>query len=249
VIRTLFDRCNAVITEEEDKNKEKEHIKKVLNRCGYPDWSIKKVENKMKKGKTPRTKKQEQSKEKSKGLVVLPYVKGTSEQTQRLFRKYKVSTAFKPHTTMRQLMVHPKDKVEKNEASGVIYEIPCCNCKSVYIGETARHLKIRIQEHKKEVDNITSTMSKTRTGRKTSSSTLHKSAITDHSVQQNHVINWDEAKVVGKDSNWMPRVIKEAITIRKKKGVMNRDEGAFKLSHAYDTLLLSPGQRGAGLSQ
>ncbi|XP_070577734.1 uncharacterized protein [Ptychodera flava] len=47
VIRTLLDRSKNIITLEEDRIKEEEHIKMALSRCGYPDWSIKKVQEEM----------------------------------------------------------------------------------------------------------------------------------------------------------------------------------------------------------
>jgi len=51
------------------------------------------------------------------------------------------------------------------------------------------------QEHKKEVNSFTAG---TQTGASMAreSSVTHKSAITDHAVEENHVIDWDKAKVV-----------------------------------------------------
>ena len=55
---------------------------------------------------------------------------------------------------------------------------------------------------------------------------LNLSAIADHAVQQNHVINWDNAKILTKESNAASRHIRESIEIRKKGNkTMNRDEG------------------------
>ena len=74
--------------------------------------------------------------------------------------------------------------------------------------------------------------------RKASTTEQHKSAITDHVAQENHIIKWDEAKILDRDSNTFSRRIREAIEIRKK-GVkaINRDEGSFTLDHVYDSLL------------
>ena len=58
-----------------------------------------------------------------------------------------------------------------------------------------------------------------------------------HSITLNHVIDWDQAKVVDRESNRMDRWIKEAIHIRKEQdSSMNRDEGSYQLSHIYDRL-------------
>ena len=59
-----------------------------------------------------------------------------TEKIQRIFTKHRVGTVVKPQTTVRQVLVHPKDKVEKQKKAGVVYKIPCSQCEKVYIGET-----------------------------------------------------------------------------------------------------------------
>ena len=73
-----------------------------------------------------------------------------------------------------------------------------------------------------------------------SESEQSRSAVADHAVQNNHVINWQDAKVLCKECNHRSRLIREAIWIRKRAPhTMNRDEGAHYLSHIYDPLLTS----------
>jgi len=52
-----------------------------------------------------------------------------------------------------------------------------------------------MKEHRKEVDSFTAG-THTRASRARESSIMHKSAITDHAVEENHVIDWDSAEVV-----------------------------------------------------
>ena len=95
-------------------------------------------------------------------------------------------------------------------------------------------------EHRKESEQ---SASKKFTGatRRDSVGEIHKSAITDHVAQRNHDINWEEAKVIDKDSNKQTRWIQEAIWIRKRGAqVINCDEGTYSLSHVYDQLLQIP---------
>ena len=118
------------------------------------------------------------------------------------------------------------------------YEIPCINCNLCYIGETGRKFNTRLEEHKSEVNKVSGTVT-TRAGRKESLTTTHKSAITDHVVDKNHVIGWGEAKIIGTEQDRYKRWIKEAIAIRKKGSTtMNRDEGQYFLSHVFDEILM-----------
>jgi len=65
----------------------------------------------------------------------------------------------------------------------------------------------------------------------------NKSAVTDHAISLNHVIDWDQAKVIDREGNVVDRWIKEVIHIRKEQDKsMNRDEGSYQLYHIYDIL-------------
>ena len=114
-----------------------------------------------------------------------------------------------------------------------------------YIGETERTFGTRLDEHKKEVETVT-TRRFTRETRKCSTYVEHKSAITNHADRRNCVIDWKGAKVVDKEmkvdkeTNRCARWIKESIWIRKTEPTMNRDEGGYRLSHVWDSLLATP---------
>ena len=240
VIRTLYDRKDRVITEEEDKKEEEKKVQDALQLCGYPTWSFDKVKQRM---ATPKVKKKTDIKKdddtRSRGFVVLPYVKGVSERIARTMKTYQISTAMKPHCTIRNQLVHPKDKREPHSISDAIYNIPCKNCDKSYIGETGRKFGTRLSEHKKEAEKANNTTT-TRAARKASLTTVNKSAITDHVVDSNHVIGWDEAKVIGTEQDKYKRWIREAIEIRRRgDSTMNRDEGQYYLTHVFDDLLSS----------
>jgi len=92
----------------------------------------------------------------------------------------------------------------------LIYRVPCKNCPSSYVGERGRKFDLRIKKYKKEVDSFTAG-TQTRASRARESSVTHKSAITDHAVEENHVIDWDKAKVVDREAQRQTRWIKEAL--------------------------------------
>ena len=94
-------------------------------------------------------------------------------------------------TAGQKFVVHPKDKVTGEQKTELIYRVPWKNWSSSYVGETGRKFGLRIKEHKKEVDSFTAG-THTRASRARESSVTHMSAITDHAVEENHVIDWDD---------------------------------------------------------
>ena len=165
-------------------------------------------------------KKSNQKKDQSQGnktkppLIGIPYIKGISEPLERIFRKHGVAVYHKPVNTLRQQLVHPKDPTPKENKTGVIYQIRCKTCNRLYIGETARTLKTRIQEHKKTTS----------------------SAINEHQANTGHIIDWENVKIIGKEEQWMKRKIKEAIAIRRDRPSLNRDQG-WDLPPIFNSLL------------
>ena len=45
IVKILLDRCVSLVTEEGDRMKEENHIRKELSKCGYPNWTIEKVKD------------------------------------------------------------------------------------------------------------------------------------------------------------------------------------------------------------
>ena len=85
-------------------------------------------------------------------MVVLPYKEGLSQRVKRIFKKHGINTSFKPHRTLRNFLVHPKDKRDTEQTAECVYEIPCLNCDKSYIGETSRQFSFRLEEHKTEAE-------------------------------------------------------------------------------------------------
>ena len=87
----------------------------------------------------------------SRTSVTLPYIGGLSEAIRWILRPLEIQVVFRPLTTLRQLLVHPKDPVPMEERKGVVYSIPCTDCPKVYIGQTGRCLKHRLKEHHRDL--------------------------------------------------------------------------------------------------
>jgi len=84
------------------------------------------------------------------------------------------------------------------------------------------------------VDSITGIC--TRAEKTRATSICNKSAITDHVCNENHVIDWENGKVIDRESDKAGRLMREAIWIRKTDN-MNRDVGSYQLSHIWDKIL------------
>ena len=69
------------------------------------------------------------------------------------------------------------------------------------------------------------------------------SAVAEHAVMENHLIDWDNCNILANDGTRNTRWIRESIWIRRKSNkdmhrhLMNGDEGAYRLSHLYDQLI------------
>ena len=151
-------------------------------------------------------------------LVGLPYVKGLSEELQRLFKKHGVNVYFKPFNTLRQILVKPKDKTETSEKCGVVYNISCDECSDFYIGETARKMGKRFQEHTKSDK---------------------ESALLEHLKKTGHSISLENVAVLANEPRYHARKIREAIKIHQHKPTLNRDQG-LELDPVLLQLLPSP---------
>ncbi len=153
-----------------------------------------------------------------------------------MLKQHNITTAVRPNTTLRKLLVSPKDKIPKEKQCGVVYKVPCHNCNKLYIGKTGRQLGTRVEEHKKEVDDLCKA-AYTRTKRKISFHEHNMSAITDHGVFNKHVINWQGVRIVDRESDMIKRRLREAIWIKRNKTTINRDEGAVILPRVWDNVV------------
>ena len=110
------------------------------------------------------------------GQVVIPYVQGTTESFKHICGKYGIKVHFKGNTTIKQILMKPKDQDPMDKKSGVVYSYQCNNisCDEEYLGETARTLGERCKEHLKQPSPPTHTSNKHDTILQTLASTSWK---------------------------------------------------------------------------
>ena len=144
VVRTLLERADTLVTDEEDKKEEIKHVKQALAANGYQQWSFKLPPKKREKEILTA---QTTDRPKNNTPIAIPYIKDLSDNIQRIFRSHNIPAYHKPFNTIRSLLVKPKDKTPKESQCGLIYHINCHDCEASYIGETARNLGTRFKEH------------------------------------------------------------------------------------------------------
>ena len=153
--------------------------------------------------------------------VVVPYTKGVAESFKHICGKYGIKVHFKGNTTIKQVLMKPKDQDPKDKKSGVIYSFQCNNiaCNEEYIGETARTLGERCKVHLKQ-----------------------PSPIHVHIQQTAHSITDTIFNIIGREDHGQARTIKESIFIRVNNPTLNQNIGKYNLSHTRDRVLFgTPG--------
>ena len=211
VVRTLIQRAESIPSTEQYKKEEIDHVKQALAANGYKPWMLK-IPEKKEKTKNPT----EKTATNKLPPIALPYIKGLSENVQRLFRSHNIPTYHKPFNTLRNALVRPKDTIPKEDQCGLVYHIKCKDCDDTYIGETGRNMGVRFKEH---------------TSRKGTNS-----AIKEHLESKNHTCSLEEVKILEKEDDWYKRKVKEAIMIQRHQPTLNRDKG-LELPPIYLPLL------------
>ena len=158
VINTLTHRAKTVCNKPELLQKEMEHLRKALTHCKYPKWALARVEERLTKptsevnngaegqgttGAQPTT-----NEVKTKGHIVISYTQGLGESTNKIGSRYGIQTHFKGNSTIKNLLVSPKDKDPTANKSETTYWFQCGDLTydDEYIGKASRTFGERFKE-------------------------------------------------------------------------------------------------------
>ena len=100
VVRTLEHRANTLISDPDELQKEKEHIRKALNLCGYPNWAFHKASLSQREYHR-QVHEQRAGPSISRNIrITIPYIASVSDAIKSTFRTFGISTSFKPCNTL-----------------------------------------------------------------------------------------------------------------------------------------------------
>ena len=202
----MLNRAYSIITNKDDLHKENARIKQVLKENGYQESIINKIFRRITNNHSlPQSQQLTQAtdiqEEDIRIITDLPHVEGTSEKLWRILRSHKIRLTF--YTVN---LCKPKDQIATEDKNNIVYEIDCSNCQAVYFGESKRSLKSRSDEHKRSVKNCDH----------------DKNEIAKHCWEADHNFNWNQKKVLDRESRLIPRKIKETIHSLKNPNHINK---------------------------
>ena len=221
VINTLKHSAKTVCSNHYLLRVEEDHVNKALRRCKYPAWALNRANIKQKNNNRTNqgsgNNKNNTGSNNNKSYIVVPYVKGMSESCKNICRKHGIEMYFKGGNTIKNLLVHPKDKPTILQKSGVIYRYKCgrVDCDEEYIGESGRTFAERFREYMKA-----------------------PSSIHDHHNITGHELSVEKFSIVGREDQSIARAFKVAILIRVKNPSLNRNMGKYQLPHIWDEVLV-----------
>jgi hypothetical protein len=114
---------------------------------------------------------------------------------EKLLPHVELRVAFKKQHTLKQTFLPIQkglDESKKNKQ--IIYKVPCTNCDLVYIGETARDRTTRMKEHKAAIEK-----------------NIADSDLAKHMNNAKHTADFTKMEILGNESDWRRRVIKESL--------------------------------------
>ena len=149
-----------------------------------------------------------------KGSVTLPHLGPVTDALARNIRKRGVQVHIRPTNTIRSRLVHPKDKLDKLDQAGVVYKIECKECDDTYVGESARQLKDRFNEHHRS-----------------------SSPVGQHLKERRHSIDNDSIAVIHREEGWFKRGVAESIHVRRERPTLNLGRERHTLPPIYNELM------------
>ena len=135
-----------------------------------------------------------------------------------MLKKLSIRVRMRPHRTLRQLRIKPKDPTPNHQQTGIIYRVTCRDCPQAYVGQSGRTLECRMKEHRRAVEH----------------GNIDTSAIAEHAWKEDHRLDWEEVEVLDVNTEWYKRCVIESWYIQREPAAINREQGI--MPQIYRTL-------------
>ena len=144
------------------------------------------------------------------GVVVMPNIPKFTPQFNRIARQHGFKVANKTEKRVRDLATNAKTPLgDKN--SRVVYTIPCKCRKHGYNGETDRKWRTRKKEHRDKVRLTKEDVDAGKVEEATKRMNTGDGGLARHAVECTEEIDWENAKIVGRERRWTQRKYLEGV--------------------------------------
>jgi len=137
-------------------------------------------------------------------------VNGLSEAIGRICNEFNIKVAYSAkRQSLASRLVHAKDKLDQDQQSNVVYQIPCAACSASYIGQTTRRLEVRMKEHRTACEKRQ----------------VEKSATAAHCIQTGHQMDFNNVRIIDRARNASELLVREAIAVQNSQNNINSNDG------------------------
>lgn len=163
----------------------------------------------------------------------LTNISGLTSKLADILRNDNIRIAYKNNFTLKKLFSKTKDKIPAENQRNVVYQIPCSSCDQVYVGQTCQQLKKRITQHRSDIKHP-----------------AKKCALAEHCRTLQHVMNFQEFKILEIEDNLKKRNFLEMYHIKRSNNAMNTKADLNDISNIYSFLFsLNPSDSTANIRE
>ena len=215
-LKSMILRAYKICSNDVYRNQELKNISEIFTTInGYPQWLIKDLYSKIEEGVV--NERVDETNVDRPTLIILPYKGTRGEKVLKSMRKSLKNNNIQSKVVFQGTKLSDKlnikDQIKKEHQHNLVYIVNCPSqaCAQTYIGETARRLTSRLEEH---------------------SGKSEQSNVTRHSIDSGHsLVQLSNFKILtqiqSKDTN--TRKIAEALLIQKHKPTLNTQGASVQL--------------------
>jgi hypothetical protein len=216
-IHTLKLRANTYCSNHDLLEKELSHLRRTFVENGYPEEIVVNILYGHSNSAGVLVDLSDDNPEKV-GCLVIPFVPEIHRKVRSLCDSLGVHLLYSRKPNLGNLLAPIRPSLSVDDTRNCVYQIPCGDCDSVYIGETKRKFSTRCKEHKYACMKASSCGA-------VKESEKYDTGLPLHSLEFQHNFNFHEALILKRELNHSRRKFLEAIEILKKPNSINLNAG------------------------